>query len=128
MSIPDEVTQALLEMSVELRAAFVVALRGALADPAPYEVHPDEPFLAYEMSPSVERVLDQAYEAGLIVPFDWVAWIDGRAMTEIIIDTDASALALLTAIVRADRFSDGTLASAFDNGTMRRILEQLAGE
>ena len=65
--------------------------------------------------------------------FDWNAWAltdAGRALT-----TDPTAVAaaspgdiarLLTALIRADRFYEGTLASAFESGMMLAVAERCA--
>ncbi|MDX9694302.1 MAG: DUF6508 domain-containing protein [Bacteroidales bacterium] len=67
-------------------------------------------------------------ELKLIVVFDWMSWKEGKQMLD---DKnyeglDAVALCkLITTIVRADRFSEGYLLSAFEDGDMLTILKEL---
>ena len=70
---------------------------------------------------------------GWVEPFDWMTWAEtdeGRSLRE-----DRAALAeatpdqlqrLLTTLVRADRFSEGTLAWAFESGLMGAIARRAA--
>ena len=72
--------------------------------------------------------------AGWIVTgFDWRSWLDtdrGRALAN---DPDAVATAtadelgwLLTAIVRSDRFVEGSIEGAFESGLLARIARRAA--
>lgn len=72
-------------------------------------------------------------EHGWIEVFDWRAWLDtprGHALAN-----DRGALAgasgeelrrLLTAIVRSDRFSEGSFAGAFESGLLLAIARRAA--
>jgi hypothetical protein len=83
----------------------------------------------YELSPQARELL----RAVPIEIFDWGAWLtteEGRRLS-----TDKAALAeanvdqlirLLTAIVRSDRFSEGSLAGAFESGLLEAIVRRAA--
>lgn len=76
----------------------------------------------------VVQVVQDLYELGVIVPFDWGSWDGlsqyptGRGLDQAPI---ADAARLITVVVRGDRFSEGTLKAALDDGTMVRILDRL---
>jgi hypothetical protein len=69
----------------------------------------------------------------IVVGFDWRAWLesaDGRSMRD---DPGAIATAtpdqlawLLTAIVRSDRFVEGSIAGAFESGLLAAISRRAA--
>lgn len=68
-----------------------------------------------------------------VTAFDWTAWMEtdeGRWLREDIAhvaQASADQLAKLsTALVRADRFSEGTLAWAFESGLLRAIVSRAA--
>ncbi len=85
----------------------------------------------YRFSPEAEAFLDDVRAAGWVQPFDWMAWLAtprGRALS-----TDPTAIAtadaqdlqrLLTALVRSERFGDGTLASANESGLLTAVLRR----
>lgn len=83
----------------------------------------------YNYSNSVQDFLQTLYELDIIQPFDWGAWshkacdlIEGRGIDE----ADQETLhKLLIAHVRADRFMEGQLASAFQAGHITAILRRL---
>lgn len=83
----------------------------------------------YSYSRSVQDFLQTLYELDIIQPFDWGAWshkacdlIEGKGIDE----ADQETLhKLLIAHVRADRFSQGQLASAFQAGHITAILRRL---
>lgn len=67
----------------------------------------------------------------LVVVFDWPGWQEGQDWFR---STDsrkfsaldvATALKLLTSVIRADRFSEGHLISAFECGVVPRIVNRL---
>ena len=85
-----------------------------------------------ELGPDARAFLDAVgANSWVVAGFDWNAWAVtdvGRALT-----TDPRAVAtanpadiacLLTALVRADRFYEGTLANAFETGMMLAIAER----
>lgn len=79
-------------------------------------------------SASVEALRDALAEAGLIVPFDWIGWQgagryrSGVGMPEAPV---VDAVWLITAIFRSERFSDGAIETALDDGTLPAALARL---
>ncbi|WP_308170214.1 DUF6508 domain-containing protein [Acrocarpospora catenulata] len=68
-------------------------------------------------------------ELDVVVPFDWGAWSkaspyfpEGRGLAEAPV---ADAARLATAYVRGERFTDGALEYALENGAMQAILDRL---
>ncbi|MFD7846641.1 DUF6508 domain-containing protein [Nocardia sp. NPDC059764] len=83
------------------------------------------PYAVYD--DAVNRVHDALYRADVIVNFDWTSW-DGvqRYRGEVLADAPvADACRMLTAIVRAERFSDGTIGRTLDDGTFQAALLRL---
>ena len=87
--------------------------------------------LAYiQPSPIVQRFQSTVYEIGIILDFDWAHWDEGK---KILANpkTDFNKLdiktlcMLITTIVRNDRFCEGSLVDAFEDGTMLRLLKAL---
>lgn len=87
----------------------------------------------YELSDRAGAFVRAIGANGWIEPFDWMAWAEtpeGKALRE-----DRAALAnatpdqlkrLLTTLVRADRFNEGTLGWAFESGLMAAITRRAA--
>jgi hypothetical protein len=83
----------------------------------------------YNYSPSVQHFLQTLDQLDIIQPFDWGAWahkacdlIEGKGIDE----ADQVTLhKLLIAHIRADRFIEGQLASAFQAGHITAILRRL---
>ncbi len=83
----------------------------------------------YRLSEAAEAFLRDT--AGWVVSFDWMAWsanAEGRAL---LANPEAVAAATpeqigrhLTTYVRGERFGDGTLAAAFESGTLTAILRR----
>ena len=70
------------------------------------------------------------HDMKLIVSFDWPGWEEGiqllKDYEQTFQDLDEITLCkLLTVIIRADRFSDGTLVGAMEDGTISKILSAL---
>lgn len=72
-------------------------------------------------SPEAEAFVRALSGQGIMVVFDWVRW---RA--EVADPTALGGADLLTFHVRADRFSEGHLISAFEKGHITAILRRLA--
>ncbi|OYW43868.1 hypothetical protein B7Z28_00520, partial [Candidatus Saccharibacteria bacterium 32-45-3] len=81
--------------------------------------------------PLVDKFLEVWYDKHLVIPFDWSEWDEGR---EWYASTDASkydsldtetALKLLTAVIRNDRFNEGALMYAFESGAFPKIVNKL---
>ncbi|MEA2687340.1 MAG: hypothetical protein QOE93_2535 [Actinomycetota bacterium] len=84
------------------------------------------PWVSY--SDALLRVVGALSAAGAFVPFDWPAW-DGVARYRTGTGLDdapvADAVRMATAIVRGDRFSEGTIAGTLDDGTLPAVLRRL---
>ena len=68
------------------------------------------------------------YDEAWIVPFDWPTWAHGTG-TRLVTDPEAVRRAdgadlsrTLTAIFRAERFGDGVIAQAFEQGVIQAVL------
>ncbi|MFF0501319.1 DUF6508 domain-containing protein [Nocardia aobensis] len=67
----------------------------------------------------------------LLTHFNWGAWEEGqqtiqrRDRATLATCTAQQCLQYLTLLVRADRFTEGTLASAFESGLMQALLHRL---
>jgi hypothetical protein len=116
----------------------------ALADVLPALEAPDADFGHWELPPPRDGVHSLGwFEFGptaeawrkavatgdwIVVGFDWRAWLasdEGRSLQD-----DRAAIAnatpeqlgwLLTAIVRSDRFTEGSIAGAFESGVLAAI-------
>jgi hypothetical protein len=90
------------------------------------------PYVSF--SEAVGAFLDAAYELGWVLPgFDWGTWSktpqaeELRNSPETLARATAEQVAyLLTSLIRADRFSEGALASSFKFGLLTRILQRAA--
>ncbi len=83
----------------------------------------------YRFSPAADAFLRDL--AGWVTPFDWPTWATGEVGHSLLRDPDAVASAsadnlgkLLTSVVRGDRFSEGTLAWAYESGLLTAILRR----
>jgi hypothetical protein len=80
-------------------------------------------------SEPVERVRSLLGALGLHVPFDWMSWEGVRryqADPDALADAPVTdAVRLLTAIQRAERFSDGAIEGALERGVMQAALARL---
>ena len=86
-----------------------------------------------ESAPIVSRFLKVVYSIPIIISFDWVSWDDGRKIaSDPDFDFDSVNLVtkckLITAIVRNNRFSEGTLVAAFKSGLILKILKSIEKE
>ena len=93
-------------------------------------VEPEGQFPYFSFSSEVDEFIGELYKQGMILPFDWMSW---RKEAERY-PKDAKALEtadlltlrkLLTVHVRAERFSEGHLASVFGSGHITAILHRL---
>ena len=86
-------------------------------------------FPSIHYSQEVHDFLDALHENGLIIPFDWTKWDTAETIFKdhSIIDTlkYIEIEHLLTNIVRKERFCEGILLSAIENGMMLKILVRL---
>jgi Family of unknown function (DUF6508) len=84
----------------------------------------------YQRSEVVNNFERVAYELGIVVPFDWGSWDEGRAILgekqPDFEQLDAVTLCkLITAIIRNDRFCEGALVGSFESGVMPKIILSL---
>jgi hypothetical protein len=88
----------------------------------------------FEFGPTAEAFRSAVGRGGwIVVGFDWMTWLqtdEGAAFRD---RPDALATAspddlarLLTAIVRSDRFVEGSIAGAFESGLLTRIAQRAA--
>ena len=113
----------------------IAAARDALRAPGPHaswaggEQREDGSFsMAYVVEgPALEAARRAMGEAELVIPFDWSAWLRESGL-----DRDSSRWATLSpeegvrlwiSLVRADRFSEGTVLSAAENGLIVHVLD-----
>ena len=109
----------------EARAAFDAekshgTWKGGTGDPI------QMPWVDY--APAAEGIVTAIYALGASAPFDWSAWgglnryPHGEGLAEAPV---AECIRMATAIVRADRFSEGTKLAFFDDGTFELIVDRL---
>jgi hypothetical protein len=84
------------------------------------------PYVTY--GDAVNQVVGGLHDLDLIVPFNWPEW-DGRARSPAgrgLADAPvADAVRMITEIVRADRFSEGSIAATLEDGTLPAALNRL---
>ncbi|QIS20581.1 DUF6508 domain-containing protein [Nocardia terpenica] len=103
--------------------------------PSPWEIRTQNsdgslcmPYAVY--SDAVERVKQGLNQVDAIVRFDWKKWDGirryrgGRGLAEAPV---ADACRMLTALTRGERFTDGTIGRALDDGTFQAALLRLRG-
>lgn len=80
------------------------------------------------LSDRSEAFLSDIVAAGWIRPFDWVVWRTSPEGRQLLTDQSSIAAAtaeqlscVLTTVVRQDRFAEGVLLEAFENGLMKAI-------
>ena len=120
-----------------------------LADLLPILESPDADFGHWEAPPPVDGVFHMPYftfgptadafmaavgrGGWIVVGFDWMTWLqteEGQSLRdrpEAVAAASADDLAkLITAIVRSDRFVEGSIVGAFESGLLARIARQAA--
>ena len=88
----------------------------------------------FTFGPAADAFRSAVAEGGwIVIGFDWMTWLrtdDGQSLRdrpEALASASADDLAkLLTAIVRSDRFVEGSLAGAFESGLLARIAHRAA--
>ncbi len=84
------------------------------------------PYVVY--NDAVHRVIQCVYALGASLPFDWRSW-DGFSRYPQGRGLDAAPVAesvrMVTAIVRADRFSEGTILASLHDGTFNAAISRL---
>lgn len=81
------------------------------------------------LSAECENFLRTLAGMGLHIPFDWTAWEHGRALAEVPMRLDhatpAEAAMVIFGIWRSDRFVEGALLDAFENGLLQRAARRV---
>jgi hypothetical protein len=76
----------------------------------------------------VNRLSGALADAGLVVPFDWMAW-DGLLRYEgghgLSTAPVADAVRVVTATIRGERFCDGNIEAALRDGLLPAALDRL---
>ena len=78
-----------------------------------------------DRSPALDRVHTALGGVGAIVPFDWPSWgglARYRSADDVARATVAEAVRLVTALVRGDRFNEGLLLAAADDGRLAAAI------
>lgn len=81
-------------------------------------------------NPLIREFVHLWSEMNLIVPFDWPDWQEGRDWyadeAESKYDTldYETALKLITAVIRNDRFNDGAILRSFESGDFPKIINK----
>lgn len=81
-----------------------------------------------EYTPAVERLRRAIGASGLVVPYDWMRWdgLDRYQEPADLADAPAvDAARLIVAIVRSERFSDGSILSALQRGLLQAALRRV---
>ena len=86
----------------------------------------------YEFSDEASAFMQAAYDAGLVLAdFDWSEWSQTAEAARFREDRSAieSASAvqlarLITALLRSERFAEGSLSAAYEHGLLTRILKR----
>lgn len=81
--------------------------------------------------PVFSELHNRLYNLGIIFNFDWMKWEEGRKnINDAAFDYSGCSLVelsmYLTAIFRADRFSEGIIEHKFSDGTLEKIFRQLS--
>ncbi|WP_052041751.1 DUF6508 domain-containing protein [Paracoccus sphaerophysae] len=85
----------------------------------------------FAQSDAISDFVKAAYDLDWVRSFDWPEWTQTEEAFRLRNDPEALAGAtadqlakLLTVVIRQDRFAEGSLAEAFDNGLILSILER----
>lgn len=85
-----------------------------------------------EQYPLIQDFVSFMYENDLVVKFRWTEWQEGRDWYALDdgskydkLDVE-TALKLLTAVIRNERFNDGALVRAFEDGSFPKIISAFA--
>lgn len=83
------------------------------------------------LDPLINEFVSLWYEKDLVLLFDWASWQEGRDWYANdndgkyeTLDTE-TALKLLTAVIRNNRFNEGALLNAFESGVFPKIIDKL---
>jgi hypothetical protein len=83
------------------------------------------PYAIY--SDATERMIRGLFEVGAIVPFNWPKWdgIERYRNGGLASASVADAVRMVTAIIRADRFSESTIGATLEDGTLLAALQRI---
>ena len=104
------------------------------ADPADF-AHEHLRMFEHPGGPSadeLEAFVADCYERDFVVVFDWIEWRDqGHVLLETSGAMERATLAdlqrLLTLLIRQERFAEGTLAHAVEQGWIHAMLHRMTG-
>ena len=118
-------------------AAFLPVVEAYDFSPGEMVFPPDTPdgvsrFPYASQSEPVRAFFQMLHEKNWVVPFNWTDWAgsqeakllfaeDGQALSKA---TEEQLSKMLTACVRRDRFSEGSLLANFESGLMTRIIRR----
>lgn len=129
-----------LDIAERLRALadLVPILESADADFGHWELPPPKngvhSFGYFLFGPTADAFTAAVGRGGwVIIGFDWRSWLeadDGRAFRDrpeaLAAATPNQLAMLITAIIRSDRFVEGSIAGAFESGLLARIARRAA--
>ena len=85
----------------------------------------------YSLSEEASRFVKTCYDMGWVRSFDWAEWNETLEAVSLRDDpasleeaTDVQLEKLLTALIRQDRFVEGSLGKDFESGLLKRILKR----
>ncbi len=89
--------------------------------------HMTMPYVSY--SSQTKTFMHLLYEVKFLVVFDWAKWEEGKEIlsdfTKIATVDLLTLRMLMTALLRNDRFCEGSFLSAIENGRIAAVLQQL---
>lgn len=87
------------------------------------------PYFVY--APEMLRFIEVANELDWVVTFPWPDWMNTQEARMLVSDPESIANAsveqlekLITAIIRSDRFTEGSIAGAFEQGLIAAIIHR----
>ena len=126
---PDPITAALTQVAAPTWTALWAAVDAFAAEVThtTWSMAAGEfPYPVY--TPATAALWGRLQSLIAIEPFDWKQWggLDRyQAGTGLAAAPVAEAMRLVTALTRAERFGEGTIGNATDNGTLAAIVDRL---
>lgn len=84
----------------------------------------DMPWVDY--CDEVDRLVQALYEVNAVVEFDWIEVDVSRQIVTSELSNVGDVVRLISTIVRVDRFSEGQMLRALDDGTLPSLARRLA--
>ncbi len=85
----------------------------------------------FDLSDGGEAFYEAVYKSGWIMTTNWSDWMEGDKAKTLFASNEAVTRAtmddlrhMLTAVIRGERFCEGTIADAFDKGTLTAIVQR----